>query len=272
MKILTAAILGVVQGLTEFLPVSSSAHLMLMPWLFGWTPEGLAFDVSLHLGTAIAILAFFWSDWAALIKEAVCGLSKGKPLGNQPRRLAWYLIAGSAPAAVAGYMLEDLVENRLRSPLVTAAALAVFGLVLYVAEIHFRQTRTIKDLRWADAVFIGCCQAIALIPGVSRSGITISGGLICNMDRISATRFSFLLATPIVVGAGMLKILQLAVTEGAAVRWDVFAVGMSCAAFTGLLCIKYFLRYVGGHTFKPFVAYRFLLAGLVLMYYFKYML
>lgn len=279
MEYFAAAILGIVQGLTEFLPISSSAHLIVIPWLLGWKPDRLAFDVALHVGTALAILCYFWKDWWDLGREAVIGLAEGQPLANEKRRLAWYLVVGSLPAAVVGYAFESRVEEALRSPLVTVGTLTALALVLYAADRYSSRLRTIDQFSWADAIWVGLSQAVALIPGVSRSGITISTAMFRNADRASAARFSFLLATPVIIGGGilegskLLKAVRMARTgmaDPVAISWGAFALGVSCAAVTGLFCIRYFLRYLRSGSFFPFVIYRFVLAAVVLLYYFLY--
>lgn len=268
MELAAAVLLGVVQGLTEFLPISSSAHLILVPWLLGWEPEGLSFDVSLHVGTAVAVLAYFRADWIALGREAVLGLLHGAPLANRQRRLAWCLVVGVLPAVVAGLLLADLIEERLRSPLVTVITLIVFALVLFHADRRGRRSRDMAAANWGDAVWIGLSQALALIPGVSRSGVTISAGLLRGLDRTAATRFSFLLATPVIVGAGALEAVRLfEAAEG--IDWAVFGAGTVAAAVTGILCIEYFLRYVRTGGFAPFVIYRIGLALVVLAFYLR---
>jgi undecaprenyl-diphosphatase len=275
MEILAAAILGIIQGLTEFLPVSSSAHLILAPWFFGWKPEGIAFDVSLHVGTAIAILAFFWKDWVRLALEVIAGLKEGSPLGNPDRKLAWFLVVGTLPAMIAGLALGKRVEEQLRSPLITVYTLTIFGALLLIAELKSKQNRMIEKFTWADSLWIGCSQAIALIPGVSRSGITITTAMLRDSSRISAARFSFLLSTPVIVGAGLLQGWHLIKTvrhpiEGMApVPWLVLCVGTLAASITGFFCIKFFLRYLQTKSLVPFVIYRFLLAAGVLIYYLK---
>jgi undecaprenyl-diphosphatase len=275
MGILAAAILGIIQGLTEFLPVSSSAHLILVPWFFGWEPNGIAFDVSLHLGTAIAVLAYFWSDWIHLAGEVIKGFREGSPLGNPDRRLAWFLAVGTIPALVVGLALEKRVEAQLRSPLITVFTLASLGLLLFYAERKGRQDRALGVFTWADAIWIGLSQAVALIPGVSRSGITMTTALLRGSNRTSAARFSFLLSTPVVVGAGVLegwrliKAVRYPAAGVSSVQWEVLFVGILCAAVTGFLCIRFFLRYLQTKNFTPFVIYRFLLAGIVLVYYLK---
>lgn len=268
MELAVAALLGVVQGLTEFLPISSSAHLILVPWLLRWEPEGLAFDVSLHVGTAVAVLVYFRADWMILGREAVLGLLHGAPLGNRQRKLAWCLLVGVLPAAVAGLLLADLIETKVRSPLVTVITLIVFALVLLHADRRGRRSRDMGSAGWGDAIAIGFSQALALIPGVSRSGITISTGLLRGLDRTAATRFSFLLATPVIVGAGTLEAVRL-FESVETVDWTVFATGTAAAAATGLLCIKYFLRYLRSGGFTPFVLYRIGLALVVLVFYLR---
>ncbi len=273
MEIVTAAILGIIQGLTEFLPVSSSAHLILVPWFFGWKPEGLAFDVSLHVGTAVAVLAFFWSDWLNLAREVLLGLKEGNLFGNKIRMLAWFLVIGTLPALVLGLLMEETVEERLRSPLVTVFTLAALGALLLFAEKKSRQNRTVDMFSWADSLWIGFSQAVALIPGVSRSGVTMTTAMLRDTTRTDAARFSFLLSTPVIVGAGILqgwrlvKAVHHPVVDAAPVQWSVLCVGVLCASITGFFCIKFFLRYLQKKSFVPFVIYRFLLAAVVLAYY-----
>jgi undecaprenyl-diphosphatase len=275
-EIIAAGLLGILQGLTEFLPISSSAHLILVPWIFGWKPEGIAFDVALHVGTAVAVLAYFWREWLVLTTEAIKGILAGDPFGNRHRRLAWYLVAGTVPAVIAGMGFEHAVEGALRSPLVTVVTLSVFGLVLYAAERRSRQTRSIDDFTLADSIWVGLSQAVALIPGVSRSGITISTALFRDSDRASAARFSFLLSTPVIVGAGLLEAARLfgGATQGAdsgasGPTWAVLTAGIVAASVTGFLCIRYFLRYLQTRTFIPFVIYRWALAAVVLVFYLR---
>src|SRR3974377_1853092 len=167
MELFAATVLGVIQGLTEFLPISSSAHLILVPWLLGWKPEGLVFDVSLHVGTAVAILAYFWQDWWVLARETYRGLVTGNPFGNPQRKLAWFLIIGTIPAAIIGILFEKQVEEMLRSPLVAVFPLVALGLVLYIADRYSRKVRTIDKFTWGDSIWVGLSQALALIPGVS---------------------------------------------------------------------------------------------------------
>lgn len=276
MEAIAAALLGIVQGLTEFLPISSSAHLILIPWFFKWTPEGLAFDVSLHVGTAVAVLAYFWADWVKLGREFILGIVTGRPLANQERKLAWLLLAATLPAVVAGLTFQRVIEQHLRSPLVPVATLVIFGIVLYWADRHSRQVRRIDGYTWTDALLIGFAQAVALVPGVSRSGITISAAMFRHSSRAEAARFSFLLSTPVIVGAGLSELVTLvrhtygpAGEASSIVNWGTMATGTFFAAVTGFLCIRFFLNFLRTKGFLPFVLYRFILAAIVLMYYLR---
>ncbi len=285
MELFAAAILGSIQGLTEFLPVSSSAHLILVPWILGWRPEGIVFDVSLHLGTAVAILAFFWKDWVMLAGEVIRGIVELRPLGNPRRRLAWYLVLGTMPAMIVGLKFEKYVEENFRSPLISVVNLIVFAAFLYLAERLGNRSRRIDELTVADSLWVGMSQALALLPGVSRSGITIGTSMLRDVDREASARFSFLLSTPVIVGAALLQgwhlfeavhtPLAYSARHGmaagtVAVRWDVLALGIASAAITGFFCIRYFLRFIQTRSFMPFVIYRILLAAAVLLLYFKH--
>ncbi|MBP1610677.1 MAG: undecaprenyl-diphosphatase [Acidobacteria bacterium] len=275
MEILYAAILGIIQGLTEFLPISSSAHLILVPWFLGWEPEGIAFDVSLHVGTAIAVLAFFWRDWVRLGRDVIAGLKQGTLFVSQSQKLFWMLVVGTIPALIAGLALEGTAASKLRSPLITVFTLAALAAVLYWAERKSKQNRNMDHFTWADSIWIGLSQALSLIPGVSRSGITMTTAMFRDSDRTSAARFSFLLSTPVIVGAGLLegwhlmRALRSAAAGTAEVNWIVMVVGTVFAGVTGFLCIRYFLRYLQTRNFTPFVVYRCVLALIVLVYYLK---
>ncbi|NWG12195.1 MAG: undecaprenyl-diphosphate phosphatase [Acidobacteria bacterium] len=274
--IVVAVLLGIVQGLTEFLPVSSSAHLILVPWIMGWDPEGIVFDVALHVGTALAVLIYFRWEWTLLIREMILGLRMRQPLANSHRKLGWLLAVGTLPALVLGLLFEDVVEQKLRSPLVTVGTLIFFGIVLLWAERKSRQNRSIADLGWADSAWIGLSQAVALVPGVSRSGITMSAAMFRDAGREAAARFSFLLSTPVIVGAGLLAALRW-MSQGAmggaqataGPTWAIMAAGVLSAGATGFLCIRYFLRYLQTRSFLPFVVYRFALALAVLLYHLR---
>jgi len=252
-SVFQAIVLGAVQGLTEFLPVSSSAHLILIPWLLRWQDPGLAFDVALHLGTLLALLVYYWREWLDM------GLSLA--VGNRlPRRLLYLLIVASVPGAIIGVVLEKQAETIFRSPMLIGATMATLGLLLWVADWYGSKKRTIDDLTFLDAILIGLSQAFAIIPGVSRSGATITTARILGIDRADAANFSFLMATPIIAGAGMLEAPKLLHT-GLAVQlgW-----GFAAATVFGLLAIAGLLRFLRAHTYKPFAVYRIVLAVIVI--------
>src|SRR6266852_6952247 len=209
MSVLQAIVLGIVQGLAEFLHISSSAHLILVPWLFGWQDPGLAFDVALHWGTLVAVLAVFWRDWIRLIRAGAASLLDRR-IGDDPdRRLFWALVVSSIPAAVVGKLFHETVEETVRSPLIIAGTMSVMGIVLWLADRRGAKNRPEGDMRIPEALGIGVAQAFALVPGVSRSGSTISVGLFLGFTREEIARFSFLMSTPIIFGAGALKLPQM---------------------------------------------------------------
>ena len=245
-----AFILGIVQGLTEFLPVSSTAHLILFPWFFNWTGEldSLTFDVALHAGTLLSLVACFWKDWIELILRK--------------QKLFMLIMLASVPAGIAGILLNDYVEHTLRSPYVIAAALVVFGCVMLAAE-KMNKTRTADSVNLGDALTIGLAQAIALIPGVSRSGITISAGLFRGLEREAAARFSFLLSTPIIAGATLLHARKLLKT-GADHNMSLFLIGFIAAAVSGFAAIRFLLSFLKKHPLNVFVYYRFGLAVVII--------
>ena len=267
MNIMHAFVLGTVQGLGEFLPISSSAHLMIVPWLFKWPDPGLGFDVALHLGTLLAVLVYFRQDVWLLIDGFWHSLFRStRDLRNSVfQRLSWLLLVASVPGAVIGKLLEDQAEIAFRSPLVIAATLSGFGLILLAADLCGRKRKELNRIRWLDALLIGCSQALAIIPGVSRSGSTIAAGLGLGLKRQDAARFSFLMSIPIIFGAGLVKIRHL--TDG--VTHAALAVGFVAAAVFGFLSIKYLLRYVANHNFRAFVWYRIALTALIMIVFFR---
>jgi len=249
-----AIILGITQGLTEFLPVSSSAHLVLVPWLFGWSDPGLAFDVALHLGTLLALLVYYWRDWLAMAASLVTG-DRGE------RRLLLLLIAASVPGALIGLAFEKQAETTFRSPILIGVAMGLLGIALWLADKYGPSRRSVGDLTLLDAIFIGFSQALAIVPGVSRSGATIAMGRILGIERPDAANFSFLMATPIIAGAGLFEARKLvAVGLDAEVFW-----GFTAAAVFGLLAIAGLIRYVRGRTYQVFAWYRVALAAIVIM-------
>jgi undecaprenyl-diphosphatase len=256
MPIYQALILAILQGFTEFLPVSSSAHLAMAPWLLGWKDQGLEFDVALHIGTLVSVLVYFFKDWLQILMQAA-----GQRWGNDPQlaknpRLLWYLMAGSVPVAAAGLLFKDAVETTLRSPYVIGVMAIVMGLVMYVAERMNRQRRDLGEMTLFDCLFIGSAQALAIVPGTSRSGITLSAGLFRDLDRASAARFSFLLSTPAVGAAAVKAVLDLRKHGMSADMQMAMAVGIAVSAVTGLAVIAFFLRFLRTNSILPFVYYR----------------
>jgi len=259
MTTIQAVFLGILQGLGEFLPISSSGHLIVVPWLLGWPEHGLSFDVALHVGTLAAVLYAFFDDWQRLLRAGIRGAVAGRPFADPDSRLLWLLALASVPGAVAGLLLEARAETAFRSPALVAAAMALMGLVLLAADRGARGTADARAVTLKDALLIGAAQALAIIPGVSRSGATISMGLLLGYRREEAARFSFLLATPIVVGAAALKSRHL-FEPGHGIQ--VLA-GMVAAALFGFASIRFLLAYVRTHDYRPFVYYRLLFAALV---------
>ena len=259
MSTLQAIVLGMVQGLGEFLPISSSGHLVVVPWLLGWPEHGLSFDVALHAGTLAAVLYAFFDDWRRLLAAGVRGVLSRRPFADPDSRLLWLLAAASVPGAVAGLLLEERAESAFRSPALVAAAMAVMGIVLFAADRAARGTSEARAVTLRDALLIGAAQALAIIPGVSRSGATISMALLLGHGREEAARFSFLLATPIVVGAAALKSRYL-FEPGHGLQ---ILAGMVTAAVFGFASIRVLLAYVRTRDYRPFVYYRLLFAALV---------
>lgn len=253
MTVLQAIVLGLVQGVGEFLPISSSAHLILTPWFFRWPDPGLTFDVALHLGTLIAVIAYFWRDITELVLSGL-----GRPR-SQDGRLFWYLIVASIPGAIFGVLFEKQAETIFRSPLLIALTLTLMGLGLWWADRVGRKRRQLDDVNLLDGILIGISQALAIIPGVSRSGITMTAGLLTGMERETAARFSFLMSVPIIAGAALLKLKDLPLREVNL----AFIAGVLTAAVVGFLAIKFLLQYLRRGSYLLFTGYRILLAALV---------
>lgn len=254
MDLIQAVTLALIQGLTEFLPISSSAHLILMPVFFGWQDQGSAFDVAVHVGTLIAVVAYFRND-LYIMASAWVGSLTGKP-ATQDSKLAWYVISGTIPVGLAGFSMPDQLQILLRSPLVIAGATIIFAVLLWWAEKRAKERRSKITLK--DAIVVGLFQAIALIPGTSRSGITITAGLLTGLNRDQAARFSFLLSIPVIVLAGLLKGMEL-VKSPEPVMWDLILIGTSLSAMIAYLTIGWFLKLLGRVGLMPFVWYRLLL-------------
>jgi undecaprenyl-diphosphatase len=252
MTVLQAMVLGVLQGLAEFLPISSSAHLALTPWLFGWPSPGLAFDVSLHLGTLAAVLVFFRDEWARL-GAAAWRVARTRRADSSADRRVLFLILATIPGGLGGLLLEDLAETTFRSPALIATMLILMGLILWAVDRFAGQHHSLDAMRWHDALLIGVAQVFALIPGVSRSGATMTAGRGLRMHRESAAVFSFLMSMPITLAAAVLKVPDALSQPGTAAP---LLVGIVASALSGWLAISTLLRYVSRHSFHIFALYR----------------
>jgi len=253
-----AFVLGTVQGLTEFLPVSSSAHLVLVPWLLKWDDPGLAFDVALHLGTLVALLFYYWRYWVEMVASLVNG--------DRPKqRLLLRLVIASVPGAIMGLLFEKQAETVFRSPFLIASALAVLGLALWLFDRFEPQQRSMEEISYVDALLIGLSQAFAVIPGVSRSGSTITMGRIVQLKREDAANFSFLMATPIIAGAGLVEGRHLLANGFGSDVW----IGFAAAAVFGLVAIATLLRFVRTRSYEAFVWYRIIFALFVMGVFFN---
>ena len=260
MSALHALVLGVLQGLGEFLPISSSGHLIVVPWLLGWADSGLAFDVALHLGTLVAVALAFWRDWLRLCQGGVRGLLSGRPLADPDARLLLYLALATVPGAVAGVLLDKWAETVFRAPGLVALMMALMGAILWAADRRAGTGSGADVVSLRDALLIGFAQALAIVPGTSRSGATISMALFLGHKREAAARFSFLLALPITAGAALVKVPAL-LRSGA--DTTPVLLGMAAAAVSGIFAIRLLLGYVRTRTYLPFSLYRFAFAALV---------
>ena len=267
--------MGIVQGLTEFLPISSSGHLLIVPRLLGWDDAFIAslpFSVMLHVGTLGALFVYFRADWLRIVPAGFAAIRYRSFGGDPDRRLAWLLVAATIPAAIIGFLLNDLIEERFHglgteTLLTVTVTLVIGGVILWLADHFGRMDRHLRDVTFPIAIGIGVAQALALVPGISRSGISISAGRFAGLDRDAATRFSFLMATPITAGAIVFVVRRLA-TGDAGVPVDVLPllVGMLSSFVAGIFAISILLRYVRTHSLTVFVIYRFVLAGIVLAF------
>jgi undecaprenyl-diphosphatase len=253
-NIIQALVLGIVQGATEFIPISSSGHLVLVPWLLNWPEPGLVFDTIVHWGTLVAVLAVFWRDIVALARAWVRSLVE-RNLDQTEAKLAWLIIVGTLPAALMGFIWGDFFESLFSSPGRVAALLLVTGGILTLSEWLGKRQRSLGDLGWLDSVLIGLAQGLAIAPGISRSGATMAMGLLRGIVREAAARYSFLLATPIIFGAGLLQLVELFQAEAGAANWLSLIIGFVAAAISGYLCIKFLLAYLQRGRLYVFAAY-----------------
>ncbi len=264
MTIFQSFVLGAVQGITEFLPISSSAHLILFPWIFGWKDPGLAFDAFLHLGTIVAVFFYFAGDWFRLIKAGFLSIIERKIGFETDRLLFWLLFFGSIPAGIAGYLFNQQAEDTFRSPLLIAMTLAGVGFLLYWVDGRYPSTRKIEDLRGKDAFWIGIAQACAIVPGVSRSGSTMTMARFLSISREAAARYSFLLSFPITLAAGVMKgreVFQHSAAE--AIPSSMLATGLAASLVFGLISIHVLMRFLRVADFALFAWYRILLGGAI---------
>jgi undecaprenyl-diphosphatase len=266
-----AIMLAIIQGLTEFLPISSSAHLILIPDLLHWQDPGLAFDVALHLGTLIAVLLYFFRDW---IQLTLCGLGFHYPKRSseqmrlQYQRMFWYLVAATIPGALVGFFFEHWIDVHLRNPIPIACAMILIAFLMWYAESVARLDRHIEQTSLGDSLVIGTSQALALFPGVSRSGITISTGLFRGMTREAAARFSFLLSTPLIAGAAakeVPKLLKLHHTGEVGIPQSTILISILVSAIVGYVVIAFFLKYLQTRTLKVFIYYRIAFGIVILL-------
>ena len=260
MDFFQAFFLGLLQGLTEFLPISSSGHLILVPAFFDWADQGVGFDLAVHVGTLLAVVLYFRKDVFAITHDGLLSLAKRRMIGQG--NLAWFLVIGTIPAGLAGLALLDMIDNELRAVEVMFFTTLVFGLLLGLADWLPKKNRTMDSLTWKDAVIVGCAQALALVPGTSRSGVTITAGLFLGLSREAASRFSFLLAIPIITLAGSVKLLEVA-TSDVIVDWSGFLVGGVTSFLIAITAIHFFLKWLNKIGMWPYVIYRIVLAGVI---------
>jgi undecaprenyl-diphosphatase len=267
MPIYQAVILGLLQGLTEFLPISSSGHLILVPWLLGWKDPGLTFDVALHLGTLLALIVYFWRDLLTYIMAALRSLQQ-RSIKEADTKIAWLLVVATIPGAIIGALGDNWFEEHVRQPLFIICLLIAFAGVMYVADRYGRNKGQMDQLTWWDSALIGLSQALALFPGVSRSGATISAGLWRGLTREAAARFSFLLAVPITAGAVVFKLLHLMSNGVPANDQGAFICGILVSAVTGFFAIRWMLDFVRRQPLTVFIWYRVIVGVLLLVAYF----
>lgn len=264
MELWHVVLLALLQGLTEFLPISSSAHLILLPALAGWADQRLAFDVAVHVGTLAAVVWYFRGELVGLTRDWVLSLVRRRTVGDS--RLAWGVLWGTVPVGLAGLLLSDVIELHLRSALVIALATIGFGLLLWWADARGKRERSEHTLSWRDVLIIGLAQALALVPGTSRSGITMTAALMLGLDRPAAARFSFLLAVPVILLAGAHEAYR-GVTRQVPLDWMAVAVGTVVAGVSAYLCIHFFLKLIDRIGMLPFVGYRLVLGAVLLVFF-----
>lgn len=263
MSVWQALVLGALQGATEFLPVSSSGHLVLLPWLLGWHSTELAFGALVHLGTLLSLLVYFWRDVVALLLAGLQTL-RTRRIESEQQRMAWLIVLATIPAAVAGALFEDWFASLFSSPVLAAGMLLVTGCLLFVSERVGHGSKSAERVTWRDAVVVGVAQAVAIVPGISRSGSTMAAGLLSGLKRGEAARFSFLLSIPIVAGAGGLELVQ-TLADGVPGELAPSIVAGAAAAVVGFAAVSGLLRYVRGRSLVPFAVYCWAFGGVCIL-------
>ncbi len=270
MTLIQSIILGIIQGLTEFLPISSSAHLVITPYLFGWqipAQDAFIFDVLVQLGTLLAVIVYFREDLYKIIRAVIEGLVQRRPLANPMARLGWLLVLATIPAVLAGILFKGLVERAFGSPLAAGLFLLGTAALLVIAEIVGKRTRELEGITWLDAILVGLFQVISLLPGISRSGSTISGGMVRNFDRPTAARLSFLMAVPVMIGAGLVASMDLVKLPNFASQIPTLAAGFITAAIVGYLAIRWLLGYLAKRSLYVFAIYSASVAVIMVIIY-----
>jgi len=269
MSILQSIILGIIQGLTEFLPISSSAHLVLTPYLLGWkipADEAFIFDVLVQVASLVAVIIYFWHDLITIVRAWLTGILQRKPFADPQARLGWFLILATIPAGLAGLLVKNLIEKAFASAVTTALFLFVTAGILTAAEYFSRQRREVEQMTWKDALWIGLAQVVAIFPGISRSGATISGGMACGLKRPAAARFAFLLSIPIMLAAGLLASLDMVKIPEFMSMLPVFIPGMMASAIVSYFAIRWLLKYLTQRPLYIFALYCAMLGSVVLVF------
>jgi undecaprenyl-diphosphatase len=264
MDLLQAIVLAIVQGLSEFLPISSSGHLILVPHFFGWADQGLAFDVAVHIGTLLAVLIYFRKQLGVMLHAWLASVFRGKQ--TRDSRLAWQILLATVPVGLTGLIFADFIEAHLRDPLFVAGTLTVFGILMLLADRWSAGDKDEYDLSWPQAMAIGCAQALALMPGTSRSGVTMTAGRAIGLSRSAAARFAFLLAVPGIGAAGAYEGMKL-LTSPEPVEWMPMLVGLIFAALSGIACIHFLIRFIERIGLLPFALYRIFIAALIVWHF-----
>ncbi len=255
MNLFQALILGIVQGATEYIPVSSSAHLVIVPWLLGWPDASFEFEVLVQWGTLVGVFIFFWTDIWAIARGMLLALRQGRPFASPEARLGWLVVVATVPAVVLGMLLKDFFEAAFAAPVFAGGLLVLTALLLTVAERLGSRRRDLDSLTWLDALVIGLWQAAAILPGISRSGATIGGAVLRGFQRPAAARFSFLMSIPVLLGAGLVALKDLLEAGNLAAQLPAISVGFAAAAVSGYLCIRWLLGYLQRHSMYLFAAY-----------------